>query len=108
MIEPAGYGAAISFGPNTRNFREIVATLRDHDGVVVVEDGAELAQFVGRCVRDPEWAHALGRRARAAIETRQGATALTLQLLLDPCGFADSRTARNRATGQTPKRTTAA
>ena len=27
MIEPAAYGAAVSFGPNTRNFRDIVAQL---------------------------------------------------------------------------------
>ena len=27
MIEPAAYGAAVSFGPNTRNFRDIVAAL---------------------------------------------------------------------------------
>ena len=27
MIEPAAYGAAVSFGPNTRNFRDIVAAM---------------------------------------------------------------------------------
>ena len=27
MIEPAAYGAAVSFGPNTWNFRDIVAAL---------------------------------------------------------------------------------
>ena len=27
MIEPAAYGAAVCFGPNTWNFRDIVAAL---------------------------------------------------------------------------------
>ena len=36
MLEPAAYGAAISFGPNTRNFRDIVAQLLSAEGAVVV------------------------------------------------------------------------
>ncbi len=32
MIEPAAYGAAVSFGPNTRNFRDIVAAMLAHAG----------------------------------------------------------------------------
>ena len=27
MIEPAAYGVAVSFGPNTQNFRDVVAAL---------------------------------------------------------------------------------
>ena len=38
MIEPAAYGAAVSFGPNTRNFRDIVAALLAADSAVVVHD----------------------------------------------------------------------
>src|SRR5207344_3013030 len=29
MLEPAAYGAAVCFGPNTKNFRDIVAALLD-------------------------------------------------------------------------------
>ena len=36
MIEPAAYGAAVSFGPNTWNFRDIVAAMLAHDAAVVV------------------------------------------------------------------------
>ncbi|MDZ7617676.1 MAG: glycosyltransferase N-terminal domain-containing protein, partial [Patescibacteria group bacterium] len=42
MIEPAAYGAAVSFGPNTRNFRDIVASLLACDSAVVVANRDEL------------------------------------------------------------------
>ncbi|MBL9122031.1 MAG: 3-deoxy-D-manno-octulosonic acid transferase, partial [Planctomycetaceae bacterium] len=39
MIEPAAYGAAVSFGPSTRNFRDIVAALLGAEGAQVVQNG---------------------------------------------------------------------
>mgnify|MGYP003338992210 CR=1 FL=1 len=48
MIEPAAYGAAVSFGPNTWNFRDIVAALLARQAAVVVRSGDELAVGVER------------------------------------------------------------
>ncbi len=45
MIEPAAYGAAVSFGPNTWNFRDVVAAMLAHDAAVVVEGPEALAGF---------------------------------------------------------------
>ncbi len=42
MIEPAAYGAAVSFGPNTWNFRDIVAAMLDRHAAVVVGDERSL------------------------------------------------------------------
>ncbi len=81
MIEPAAYGAAVSFGPNTRNFRDIVLSMLEHDAAVVVNDGRGLAQFVRRCLEQPEYAAALGRRAQAFVSSQLGATERTLRLL---------------------------
>lgn len=81
MLEPSGYGVAVSFGPRTQNFRDIVALLRACDGCVVVQDGAELQRFVLRCLEDPAWARDLGQRARALVLSQQGATERTIQLL---------------------------
>ena len=63
MIEPAAYGAAVSFGPNTRNFRDIVAALLQHDAAVVVADAAQLLAFVRDCLANPTAAAARGQRA---------------------------------------------
>lgn len=81
MIEPAAYGAAVCFGPNTRNFREVVAALVKRDAAVVVQDGAELEAFVRRCLSEPDYAAALGARARALVAEQLGATRRTVDLL---------------------------
>lgn len=82
MIEPAAYGSAVCFGPNTRNFRDIVAAMLDHRAAEVVEDGPALTQFVRRMLQRPDEADELGRRARALVLSQQGATERTTDLLL--------------------------
>ena len=81
MIEPAAYGAAISFGPNTRNFRDIVAALLERDAAVVVADGEQLLAFVRDCLLNPAAADARGRRAAELVHEQLGATDRTLELL---------------------------
>mgnify|MGYP001470744226 CR=1 FL=1 len=81
MIEPAAYGAAVSFGPNTRNFRDIVASLLAAKGAVVVHDATELDAFVRRCLEEPTWAVARGANAQAFVRSQLGATERTLRLL---------------------------
>jgi 3-deoxy-D-manno-octulosonic-acid transferase len=81
MIEPAAYGAAVCFGPNTQNFRDIVAAMLAHDAAVVVHDGHELTAFVRRCLAEPAYADALGRRAADLVRRQLGATARTVELL---------------------------
>lgn len=81
MIEPAAYGAAVSFGPNTRNFRDIVAALLTHNAAVEVRTPAELESFVGRALEDQDWARTLGERAQAFVQSQLGATARTGALL---------------------------
>lgn len=81
MIEPAAYGAAVSFGPNTWNFRDIVAALQAAGGAEVVADAAALAAFVRRCLVDRDYAAALGDRARELVAANLGATARTVDAL---------------------------
>jgi len=81
MIEPAAYGAAVSFGPNTWNFKDIVQLLLAGQSAVVVANSDELQQFVGRCLADPDYATALGSRAADLVQQQQGATEATVHLL---------------------------
>jgi 3-deoxy-D-manno-octulosonic-acid transferase len=81
MIEPAAYGAAVSFGPNTWNFRDIVATMLDHQAAIVVKDQTELESFLRRCLTDPAYATELGSRAQSLVQSQLGATDRTLLLL---------------------------
>jgi 3-deoxy-D-manno-octulosonic-acid transferase len=81
MIEPAAYGVATCFGPNIKNFRDIVSALLNADGARVVEDEAALEAFVNACLEMPAEAKALGERARALVETQLGATARTVDAI---------------------------
>jgi 3-deoxy-D-manno-octulosonic-acid transferase len=83
MLEPAAYGAAVCFGPHTRNFTREVETLLAADAACVVADGPALRAFVGRCLTDPGWAAALGTRAAATVEAHRGATALTAREIIE-------------------------
>jgi 3-deoxy-D-manno-octulosonic-acid transferase len=81
MIEPAAYGAAVCFGPNTGNFRDVVAALLARDAAEVVQDGQQLTGFVRRCLEAPQEAAAMGDRARALVAEQLGATERTFRLL---------------------------
>jgi 3-deoxy-D-manno-octulosonic-acid transferase len=81
MIEPAAYGAAVAFGPNTWNFRDIVASLLAADGAVVVHDADELEVFIRRCLLDPAYPADLGTRAQRLVESQLGATLRTAVLI---------------------------
>jgi 3-deoxy-D-manno-octulosonic-acid transferase len=81
MIEPAGYGAALLFGPNTQNFRDVVEMLLAADAARVVRDPADLKKALAECLADPDRARATGSRAQKLVLTQQGATARTVELL---------------------------
>lgn len=81
MIEPAAYGAAVLFGPNTGNFQDVVDELLERGGARVVADGAALTQRLAELLDDPTTAGALGEAARGLVLSRQGGTESTLEIL---------------------------
>ncbi|MEX0818893.1 MAG: 3-deoxy-D-manno-octulosonic acid transferase [Pirellulaceae bacterium] len=81
MIEPAAYGVAVSFGPQTHNFRDVVRMMLAREAAVVVQDGSELTSFVKGCLCDPDHLRVLGDRARKLVSEQLGATAETAALL---------------------------
>lgn len=81
MLEPAGYGCAVSFGPDTRNFKQIAQTLIDADAAVRVKNESELCKFVARCLDDAEYRRTLGNRAAEVVNTHRGALSRTCDAL---------------------------
>jgi 3-deoxy-D-manno-octulosonic-acid transferase len=81
MIEPAAYGVAVSFGPKTRNFRDVVRLMLQRDAATVVQDGNELTAFVKSCLDDQDRMAVLGERAQELVSEQLGATAKTVTLL---------------------------
>ncbi|MFH5805359.1 3-deoxy-D-manno-octulosonic acid transferase [Alienimonas sp. DA493] len=77
MLEPAAYGAAVTFGPNTRNFADVVAKLKAADAATEVTDAASLAAAAFGFLTDPAVRAAIGSRAQQVIRENAGATAAT-------------------------------
>ena len=81
MIEPAGLGVPVMFGPHTWNFRDAVAGLLEAGGAIVVQDAAELEREAARLLSHADVCRRMGDAARAFVEKQQGATARTIDML---------------------------
>lgn len=82
MLEPAGFGVATCFGPETKNFRDVVRMLLETNGAVVVNDGNELTKFVQECASSAQFRQNLGHRAKQLVTSQRGAADSTVNLLL--------------------------
>ncbi len=71
VLEPAGLGKALLFGPSMENFADEARLLLDHQAARQVADPAALDQALGELLDDPQQAAAMGARARALVEERR-------------------------------------
>lgn len=83
MLEPAGYGAAVLFGPNTRNFKDIVEQLLAGNAAHVVQGSDELTATVRELLRDSKERQRMGHAAREFVQSQHGATAKTLAVMAE-------------------------
>jgi 3-deoxy-D-manno-octulosonic-acid transferase len=81
MLEPAGYGAAVVFGPHVWNFRDAAGRLVREGGAVQVTDAATLEGAVLELLADVRKRKQLGVTARRLVLAQQGATQRTLEAL---------------------------
>lgn len=81
MIEPAAYGAAVLFGPNTWNFKDVVELLLGQEAAIVVRSAAGLTDELCRLLGEPERASRLGKHAQSLVIKQRGATDRTLELI---------------------------
>jgi 3-deoxy-D-manno-octulosonic-acid transferase len=85
-LEPAKVGCAIAVGPYTGNFTEHVAMLEAAGGLAVVRDAAELADWVGGLLGNPEHRRAMGQAAAAALNRDGDLPARTAAALVELLG----------------------
>lgn len=81
MIEPAAYGAAVLFGPNTSNFRDVVALFQQADACLQVTRPDDLLVTLRRLLEEPSFRSSIGQRAQQVVLAQQGATRTTAALL---------------------------
>jgi 3-deoxy-D-manno-octulosonic-acid transferase len=85
MIEPCAYGVATCFGPNTRNFSDIVKLLLEESSCEQLKTAEELKPWVESMLSDSARREAMSQRAMEVCQRHRGASQRTwdhLQRLL--------------------------
>jgi 3-deoxy-D-manno-octulosonic-acid transferase len=81
MIEPAGFGAAVLFGPNTWNFKDVTEALLTQHAARVIHGPDELREAIRELLHQPDEAKRMGDAARMFVASQQGATKRTVDLI---------------------------
>jgi 3-deoxy-D-manno-octulosonic-acid transferase len=81
MMEPAGLGRAVVFGPHVQNFQESVDILLDGEAAKMVNDTAELKEVILALADDPVGAEAMGERARRIVIEHKGASERIMDMI---------------------------
>lgn len=85
ILEPALYGVPVVTGNHYENFRDIVNYFRERNAVRIV-GLAELPLVFMELIESVEARETLGRNALAALESQRGATARTVDALVQLMG----------------------
>jgi 3-deoxy-D-manno-octulosonic-acid transferase len=86
MMEPAGLGLPVVYGPHTGNFTETVALLNRSGGGRTVRDGDALKDALSELFADEAGRRERGEAGRLALLEAQGATARNVELLQELLG----------------------
>lgn len=84
MLEPAAYGINVGFGPNTRNFRDVVELLLAADAAQRIESLEGLPGWLLQQLREPAPGCLRGSQAQRLIARQQGALRRTAISLAQP------------------------
>ncbi len=82
-LEAAVWGVPVLSGPHVHNFREVYDEMAARGGAVIVPEPGRLAPLLRRWLEDPAAARAAGSAGRAVVEANRGATARTVERILE-------------------------
>lgn len=81
MMEPAGLGKLVIFGPHTFNFKEETDLLLKNNAAKVVETEDELFETLEFFIRNPDEAKKMGLKAQQIINEKRGATNRNIEII---------------------------
>ena len=81
MMEPAGLGKPVIFGPHVFNFKEEVDMLLRNDAAKMVETEDELCEAIEFFIKNPEAAKEMGLRAQGVVSEKRGATEKNMDII---------------------------
>lgn len=73
LLEPAGFGCPVLFGPHTEDFKIMAELLLEAGGGMRVCDGQQLSHAVGALLSDPRKRVRMGAKAKLFMESNRGA-----------------------------------
>ena len=83
MMEPAGLGNPVIFGPHTFNFKEEVDLLLKNNAAKVVETEDELFETIEFLIKNPDVAKEMGLKAQKVVNEKRGATGRNIEIIRD-------------------------
>ncbi|MFA6434100.1 MAG: glycosyltransferase N-terminal domain-containing protein [Elusimicrobiales bacterium] len=86
VLEPSAFSKPVFFGPNVKHTREGALALINKNGGFMVETAGELADKIISLLQNPAALEAAGAASKAALESLQGATRKTLELISQQLG----------------------
>ncbi len=81
LLEPAGWGTPVLFGPYTDHCAEIAALLLESGGAVRVADAGDVARTICGWLDDPTTGRRVGEAARRTVVDNQGALQRSVDLI---------------------------
>jgi len=87
LMEVAGLGRAMCFGPHVENFTDVAEKLLAAQAGIQLQSAEALAPTLDRLLRDPEAARRLGPAAQEVVRRNVGATSRTVDLLCESLGM---------------------
>jgi 3-deoxy-D-manno-octulosonic-acid transferase len=90
MIEPAGLGVPVVFGPHVWNFRDAALRLVEAGAAFKIATPKEMELTLLRLLDDSGLRERTGAAARALVVAQQGATERTLDVLDEVLGVRSS------------------
>lgn len=81
MMEPAGLGKPVIFGPHVFNFKEEVGMLLRNEAAKMVETEDELCGTIEFFIKNPEAAKEMGLRAQGVVNEKRGATEKNMDII---------------------------
>jgi len=80
-IEASLFGVPVAVGPHVSNFRDIVDSLSQGRGIVVVEGAARLSVLWKKWIDEPAAASMIGEAGRCVVDASRGAAARTAAVI---------------------------
>lgn len=81
MMEPAGLGKPVVFGPHIFNFKEEADLLLKNDAAKMVETENELFKAIEFFIKNPEAAKEMGLEAQKVVNEKRGATEKNIEII---------------------------